>query len=359
MNIGYFVSSHGFGHAARACAVIEKIPRDSNIFIFSSTPDWFFRNSLEVEYQLIQVKTDIGLVQDSPFTENLENTIKELDEFYPFKKETIDSITELVNKLEIHLIFCDISPLGIEIANRTGIPSILIENFTWDWIYEQYLPIFPEFERFINMVKKINSKVSLRFSVEPFCQEVNGAIKTPSLFREPKNNRETIRDHLGIKKNEKLILITMGGIPVDQIENDFFTNRENYKFLFPINGISEQYQQGNAIYLPHNHKYFHPDLVNASDLVVGKLGYSTIAEVYSRQKPFLYIKRDSFRESKVLEDFVNRNLVSDAIEYNEIYSDEVIRKISPLLKDHNKGSVTINGSDVIIGKLKELNFPLY
>ena len=249
MNIGYFISSHGFGHAARACAIIEKISHDHKIFIFSRTPDWFFNNSLDIEYNLIPVDSDIGLVQNSPFDENLEETLKELGKFLPFKKETINHISELVESNFIDLFFCDISPLGVAVADHLGIPSILIENFTWDWIYEQYLPTFPQFDKFINLIEDVYHKVCIRFSVEPHCQDVKGAIKISPLFREPKNKRDLIRKKLGINEEQKLVLVTMGGIPINDIDTSLITNRNNFIFLFPINGILEQYQQGQFIFL--------------------------------------------------------------------------------------------------------------
>ena len=49
--LAYFVSPHGFGHAARACAVMQAMravwPRV--VFeVFTLVPEWFFAESLEV-----------------------------------------------------------------------------------------------------------------------------------------------------------------------------------------------------------------------------------------------------------------------------------------------------------------------
>ena len=40
-------------------------------------------------------------------------------------------------------MIADIPPLAIAAARRAGIPSIVVGNFTWDWIYAYY----PRFER--------------------------------------------------------------------------------------------------------------------------------------------------------------------------------------------------------------------
>ena len=48
----------------------------------------------------------------------------------------------------------------------------------------------------------------------------------------------------------------------------------------------------NLILLPHHSVFFHPDLVNASDAVVGKLGYSTLAAVLSEPDNHRHLQAD-------------------------------------------------------------------
>ena len=73
--IACFVSPHGFGHAARACAVIEALSRSRPAFrfhIFTTVPRWFFAESLSGCFEYHLCCTDIGLVQVSPLEEDLE-----------------------------------------------------------------------------------------------------------------------------------------------------------------------------------------------------------------------------------------------------------------------------------------------
>jgi len=34
------------------------------------------------------------------------------------------------------LSICEIAPMGILVAKETRVPAILVDNFTWDWIYQ-------------------------------------------------------------------------------------------------------------------------------------------------------------------------------------------------------------------------------
>jgi len=141
LKIAYFISPHGFGHAARSAAIMESLNNlNENIEfeIFTSVPSWFFTNSCIKNFNYHELLTDIGLVQKSALKEDLDETIVKLSKFIPFNDSIINNVSNKLLDLDCKLILCDISPLGLEIAAFANIPSVLIENFTWDWIYAQY-----------------------------------------------------------------------------------------------------------------------------------------------------------------------------------------------------------------------------
>ncbi len=62
--IAYFISPHGFGHAARAAAVMEvlsEIDTGVQFEIFTTVPSWFFQDSMSAPYAYHHLVTDIGL----------------------------------------------------------------------------------------------------------------------------------------------------------------------------------------------------------------------------------------------------------------------------------------------------------
>ncbi|WP_217995096.1 hypothetical protein, partial [Methylogaea oryzae] len=145
--IAYFITPHGFGHAARACAVMQALRQlrpSLQLHIYTRVPRWFFRDSLgEDGWQYHETMTDIGLVQASPMSEDLPATLSALDAFLPFSDTLVERLAAQVAAQGCELIVCDIAPLGIAVARRAGIPSALVENFTWDWIYQGYFDAEP------------------------------------------------------------------------------------------------------------------------------------------------------------------------------------------------------------------------
>jgi UDP-N-acetylglucosamine:LPS N-acetylglucosamine transferase len=118
--------------------------------------------------------------------------------------------------------------------------------------------------------------------------------------------------------------------------------------FFIIPGPFQRIQKtANTITLPHHSNFFHPDLILASDAVVGKAGYSTIAEVYYAGIPYGYIKRPSFRESPILERFIRENMTGLPIQEREFYDGRSENTIPKLMNLASQKPNHANGADQI------------
>jgi hypothetical protein len=148
--IAYFISPHGFGHAARAAGVmsaIHEIDRSIQFEIFTTIPHWFFQDSLSGPCSYHFLLTDIGLEQKTPLAEDLPKTLQSLDDFLPFGPSQIANLAGEINRLQCEIVICDIAPMGIAVAREAGTQSVLVENFTWDWIYHGYTSSEARFQR--------------------------------------------------------------------------------------------------------------------------------------------------------------------------------------------------------------------
>ena len=349
-NIAFFISPHGFGHAARACAVINAIQNiDPTIFvhIFSSIPKWFIEESFVKNYQYHYFITDIGLIQNDPFIENIDKTIEALDSFIPFTNSEVDGICQYLKKIECRLLLCDISPLGIFLSKNTSINSVLIENFTWDWIYEPFIKDYPKLKNHSKYLNELFGQQKYHVQTEPVCHKIqNSDLITGPVSRTPRTSRLEIRRQLNISNQKKMILITMGGIKSKTRIPKEVTNDINIQYVIPGNYLKEE-SYDNVLLLPHHSNFYHPDLVNASDAIIAKVGYSTIAESYHAGLPIGYISRPRFRESMILESFVTKEMDGTKIEHlnNELRINQL--NISQLLETKISRLTRHNGAEQI------------
>ena len=185
-----------------------------------------------------------------------------------------------------------------------NIPTILLENFTWDWIYQPLIEDLVEYKHTIEILSSVYAKVSLRLQCMPYCEESRLAKRLNPIFRAPSLLKRKVLESLGLKEGDTYILVTTGGIPMVHT----FKNPTGNPYLVIPGDFTEKIKKDSIIHLPMNSRNSFPDLVNASSLVVGKAGYGTIAECWGMDIPFLGVFRDTFRESGILRQFCKEEL---------------------------------------------------
>lgn len=283
-------------------ALRKKRPR-IEFEIFTRVPEWFFEDSLTGPFNYHPLVTDVGLVQETALREDAARTLERLDQFLPFEPILVERLAREVRQLECRCVICDIAPLGIAVAHQAGIPSVLVENFTWDWIYEGYIAEDPAFQKHISYLRQVFEQADYHVQTEPVCAYRHATLIANPVSRTPRKPVNTIREELGIPARVHAVLITMGGIPARHAFLDQLSQAQDLYFVVP-GAVDVAEKNDNVILLPHRSAFYHPDLLNACDAVVGKSGYSTVAEAYHAGIPFGYIARERFRESGPLARFI-------------------------------------------------------
>ena len=350
-SIAFFITPHGFGHAARSCAVIQELKRmepSLTFLILTTVPKEFFDNSLDFEFLYHPLQTDVGFIQRSALEIDMAATIDSLRSFYGSPAPNKDRIINLLRKSDTKLIISDISPLGIQMAQELGLRSILIENFTWDWIYRFYEAKFPQLAPISSLIEDIYKSASFRIRTIPYCGKCKDDLVVPPVSRCLKNSREATRKKLNVGLGEKMILVSMGGVSEElRFLNEGFLN-ELKKYSVRLvccsdGGGLKNFE--NVIFLPQFSNYYHPDLVNASDGVIGKLGYSTVAEVANTGVPFAFVVREDYPEMDCLKDFVLTFQNTLEVNAQRFKTGNILEQVLSLLEFERIEPNDINGAE--------------
>ena len=354
--IAYFVSPHGFGHAARAAAVMEalsEIDTGVQFEIFTTVPSWFFQDSVSVTYTYHRLLTDIGLVQKNAFQADLEDTLRALNDFFPPAPSLIGKIAEKIRVLNCVLIICEIAPMGILVAKKARVPSILVENFTWDWIYQQYTVSDNRINRYIDYLQPVFKAADYHIQTEPVCNRNSADLITTPVSRKTKMPGSEIRRRLGLPADDKMVLVTTGGIPQRFDFLDKLNKLREITFVMPGAGPKMEILN-NLIILPHRSDFYHPDLVNAADAVIGKAGYGTLSEIYHAGIPFGYVARSDFRESESMVQFIQKQIPGIAVSESEFNNGSWTAKLTHLLDLAPVKRNIANGAEQISIFIKDL-----
>lgn len=345
VHIAFFISPHGFGHAARAAAVMESLQMISPVIhfsIFTRVPKWFFEDTVYNDFYYQEILTDIGMVQINPFLEDLNETLHRLRSFYPLNRDLIAMMVRQV--VSCDMILCDIAPLGLAVAREAKIPSVLLENFTWDWIYEGCLEGNPALAPHITYLKSLGQAADYHIQAQPVCaSDPLADLVVNPISRKPRQCAIDIRRRLGIPDNRRVVLITTGGSEYRDLPWRSLFSSPDVTFLVP--GPFEKIcYRDNVIGLPMKSNLYHPDLIAASDAVIGKVGYSTVSEVYHSGVPFGYIPHSSQRESETLEKFIVEFMPAVRIddqafqEGNWLPEVEGLLKLAPISRNETNGA---------------------
>ncbi|MDT8445403.1 MAG: hypothetical protein RRB13_00735 [bacterium] len=337
--LALFVTSHGFGHAARSAAVLEALfplLEGWNFEIFTETPLSFFQASLSRDFGYHRTQTDLGLVQTSALEGDLDATLRKLSAELPYRPGSVKELAQTCQNLNVKAIISDISPLGLLVASQLKAPSFLLENFTWDWIYRR-IPGYPtDFNEFADYLEDLFGLARWRIQAFPACEADQGDFTSRPIARSPRTPAEVTRAHLGLQRDQKLILLTLGGIEGQVLAPPRGYEQQPWLFVSPT-GSGATSLQGNWLQLGDVEGYFHPDLMEAADLVVCKLGYSTLAEAWQSGTPVLYLSRPDFPESPVLEAFCRSELASQPLTREALSNGNWLALVEKMLHDHPKG----------------------
>ena len=308
--LAFFVSPHGYGHAARSSAVMAALHQriSAEFELYTTVPRWFFDESIEGLFRYHDVVCDVGFVQASALRYDLDGTVEALRDLLPFDPLLLDDLAASVLEAGCTAVLCDIAPLGIAVAERAGLPSVLIESFSWQWLYEPLHERAPDLELFGAELEQWWRKATVHIQTEPLCwRDAAADTLVDPISRAPRLEPSDVRTQLDIPLNAHVVVITMGGYAESM---PFLTRlRAMSDVVFVVTGASETTRDGNLVLFSIQSAIFMLDLLRAADALVSKLGYGITAESWREGLPYAYVSRSDFREMPLLEAFVRRELL--------------------------------------------------
>jgi UDP:flavonoid glycosyltransferase YjiC (YdhE family) len=312
--IAAFVSPHGYGHAARASAVLTALQArcHAGVEVFTTVPRWFFEESLLGPFGYHEVDVDVGFRQASALRADLAATAAALDALVPFDERLIDDLAALVTRLRCSGVLCDIAPLGVAVAERAGLPSVLVESFTWPWLYEPYYGDEPGLRAPARILDEWRARATRIVQTEPLCARDPATTLVGPISRPPRLDRAAARASLGIPGDRAFVAITMGGYDEEMPFLDRLRALDDVTFL--VTGQHATRSDGNLRLVSNRTPIFMPDLLRAADAVVAKLGYGILAEVWREGVPYGFVSRPGFPEMPALEAFARDRLGAHEID---------------------------------------------
>jgi hypothetical protein len=362
LRLFFYISSHGFGHAARSIELVNAIGRrrpDISIVIRTAVPEAFVRVSVETAIDLQFADTDIGMAQIDSLDIDEEVTVRRAGAFYADFDRRIDAEAALLRTARATLVVGDIPPLAFAAAERAGIPSVAVANFTWDWIYAAY----PLFDRLTPHVLPLiraayaTATLALRLPLHGGFETMRRVEDVPIVARHSRAGRTETRRILGIDPQMVVALASFGaygaGLPYADIADRspftiVLTDRESSTGADGNDGARLR-RIPEARLAAHGLRY--PDLVSAADVVVTKPGYGIVSESIANGASLLYTSRGRFPEYDVFVHDMPAMLRCRYISQEDLREGRWREPIEALLRQPQPARVETGGVEIVADRI--------
>lgn len=311
-SVAFYISGHGFGHASRDIEIINALgphlPPGFRILVRTAVPRWLFDRTLTTPVVLVEGECDTGVVQIDSLRLDEEATVREASEFYATFEDRSAVEAALLREHDTRLVIADAPPLACAAAAAARVPSVVLSNFTWDWIYsgyaEQFAAIAPEVIPTIGAAYA-TAAAGWRLPLHGGFDTIDAVIDLPFVARHGQRERrsEGTLAAVRVPAERPVVLSSFGGYGLRGFDHAtldcldawtvIVTGREPHGPLPP--GVTyvneaEMYDAGLR----------YEDLVAAVDVVATKPGYGIISECVANDTAMLYTSRGTFVEYDVM-----------------------------------------------------------
>ncbi|KAK8509401.1 hypothetical protein V6N13_062451 [Hibiscus sabdariffa] len=298
----YYVTGHGFGHATRVVEVVRNlIAAGHDVHVVTGAPDFVFNSEIQSSrLSLRKLVLDCGAVQADALTVDRLASLQKYSETAVQPRDSILA-TEVkwLNSIKADLVVSDVVPVACRAAAEAGIRSVCVTNFSWDFIYAEYVMAAGYNHRSIVwQIAEDYSHCEFLIRLPGYCPmpAFRDVIDVPLVVRRLHKSRKEVRKELGIGEDVKLVILNFGGQPAGwKLKEDYLPSG----WLCLVCGASDtQELPPNFVKLPKD--AYTPDLIAASDCMLGKIGYGTVSEALAYKLPFVFVRRDYFNEEPFL-----------------------------------------------------------
>jgi len=294
---------------------------DLRVQLRSTVPRWLLDANLDGPFVHGFCGLDVGAVQADSLSVDVDATLQAYAEIDARKEELIAAESVALAPHRPACILADIPALAFDIAHRIGVPGIALANFSWDWIYADYVRDVPAHAGLVESLRQSYGEATLLLRL-PFHGDLSAFPRirdVPLVARMARLDRATVCRRLGLPGHDRLVLLSFGGIGTALHATP--TASAGVTFVVTDGALS---RTAPPACLPVSNETLraaavgHADLVAACDAVMTKPGYGIVAECIANGTPMIYTSRGRFAEYDFLVEGIEAHLPHAFIRHGDL-----------------------------------------
>lgn len=329
------MSDHGFGHIARNIPIIVSDVRNYDACVYVVCGERhieFAKQNIEMmlteeEYERISFRsehTDIGLIcKEGTLDVDTDKLTQACTDYLAQLPQKAEAEADWLTENKIDAVLCDMPLWSIEASELAEVPLLYVGNFTWTELYREFLPetIWKTYAKCYGKIRHSMLYALHNPEMLEFLQtsEITKTSVTARSFHE--NAVAEIRS----KHKRPIVFVALGmsaqfkkPVDVSNVPYDFYTTEgvplvgENVEAI-PYSTLNTQ------------------DFVAASDYVISKAGWGTVAECLLAHKPMALFRRDGVLEDRTTIRLLEERHLAVSITQDDLKNiDGIIEKMNQL-----------------------------
>ena len=345
------ISAHGFGHVAQTAPVLNRLLMrmpQLRLTIRSAVPLAHLRSRIKAPFEHLHSEGDIGMAMSSAVDICVEGSRAAYRAFHADWEYRVAEEACLLRNLGADLVLSNVGYLPLAGAQQAGIQNAALCSLNWFDIYRHYcitdtkhpvrakpveaLLSYPSTKPLVlskvegsgrTIDETIAAQIHASYAnADAFLRIVPGltmehlpnAVPVAPVADIGHNRREELNRHLGLSEEEKLVLVSLGGI-ASRLPIERWPRIDGVRWLVQQDWQVEHPDAVALEALPMNFG----DLLASSDALICKPGYGSFVEAACSGTPALYVSRADWPETPALAGWLKqhgscREISRDALE---------------------------------------------
>lgn len=337
------ISSHGYGHFAMTAPILHELNKREGVTLIvrCELPEKLIRSRIGGDFEIIAESTDFGIVMNNSLDVDLDKTAQAYIRLHADFPQAIAKESAALMTLCPDVILANIPYLTIAAAKVANIPVIAYCSLNWATIFHDYfIDRLPEAKAIYDEMLLAYNSAACFIAPEP-SMAMPGFTKIKQVgpvAKVEQKQRGKIRAQLGLAKDEKLVLITPGGVHTEVPVNE-------WPVLPGVTWVTAwpyQSARSDIISIEQIKVSFNELLVNC-DAVITKPGYGTVTETTCNSIPVLYVLRGDWPEESFLEAWWIKHGTVLSIGREEFFKGFLSKKLTELWQLPESPAVEASG----------------
>jgi hypothetical protein len=309
------ISGHGFGHVAQIAPILNLLHQDFpqlQLTVRSCAPVAHLRSRIAAPFAYLPSVGDIGMVMSSALDVLIQESRAAYRDFHADWERRVDDEQRLLVDLGADMVLSDVGYLALAGAQKAGIRNAALCSLNWYDIYRHYCgddAVAADIHACY-----AGADAFLRATPGMAMENLPNLLPIAPIAAVGNKRRAELNRLLGVSAQEKLVLVSMGGIdsrlPVEswsRIKGVRWLVQKDWQVAHPDAIVIE------TVPMPFG------DLLASCDVLLCKPGYGSFVEAACSGTPVLYVNRPDWPESGALTGWLQQHALCREISRDELY----------------------------------------